>query len=162
MKGWALTVGGAFFGFSVKDLNPRIAAVGLLPVLCFWGLDAYFLSRERMFRRLYDAVRTSDPHVEPFSMNYKLFMTPQCRWRSTVRSITLWPFYVPILGVGVAAIIAGAAGMPRESGPQPHPSPSPSTAGSAAKYSRCDRWTIAAPCADADGISSVSLLGRPS
>src|SRR5947209_64112 len=75
MKGWALTVGGAFFGFSVKDLNWRIAAVGLLPVVAFWGLDAYFLSRERMFRALYDAVRTRDPRVEQFSMNYRVFMT---------------------------------------------------------------------------------------
>jgi hypothetical protein len=108
MKGWALTVGGAFFGFSVRDLNWRIALVGLLPVMAFWGLDSYFLSRERMFRALYDAVRTGDPTVEPMCMDYRLCAGPNLTWRATLPSPTLWLFYGPILAVGIVAIVAGA------------------------------------------------------
>jgi len=118
MKGWGLTVSGAFFGFSVRDLDWRIGAVGLLPVLAFWYLDAYFLSRERLFRRLYDAVRRGEPMVEPFSMDYRAFLDHDGSWRDcqgskatwwcTVRSRTLWSFYLSILLVGIVVIAAGA------------------------------------------------------
>ena len=69
MKGWALTVAGAFYGFAVKGTSWQVAAIGLMPVLVFWGLDAYFLRQERLFRGLYDQVRQRNPAVEPFSMN---------------------------------------------------------------------------------------------
>lgn len=49
VKGWALTVTAAFFGFSVKDVDAGLALVGLVALMAFWGLDAYFLSRERMY-----------------------------------------------------------------------------------------------------------------
>jgi hypothetical protein len=57
MKGWALTVAGAFYGFAVKGTAWQVAAIGLMPVVVFWGLDAYFLRQERLFRGLYDQVR---------------------------------------------------------------------------------------------------------
>lgn len=109
MKGWALTISGAFFGFSAKDLNWRVATVGLMPLIAFWGLDAYFLSRERMFRNLYDAVRSGDQRVEPFSMAYQLFKTrpgsKPVSWWSSVWSRTITLFYLPVGGVGIALII---------------------------------------------------------
>ncbi len=43
IKGWALTVTGAFYGFAVHGSDWRLAALGLLPALTFWGLDGYFL-----------------------------------------------------------------------------------------------------------------------
>jgi len=117
MKGWGLTVSGAFFGFSAHDLDWRIGAVGLLPVLAFWYLDGYFLSRERMYRRLYDAVRRGEPNVEPFSMDYRAFHDhgswwdcegTKTTWWCSVRSRTLWSFYSSILLVGIVVIVAGA------------------------------------------------------
>src|SRR5260370_8986843 len=109
MKGWALTVTGAFFGFSAKDIDWRVALVGLMPLVVFWGLDGYFLSRERMFRGLYDAVRRSDPDVEPFSMDYIRFKrrgTLSNGWRNSLWSHTVAFFYLPILTVGLALIVA--------------------------------------------------------
>ena len=117
MKGWGLTVSGAFFAFSAHDLDWRIGVVGLLPVLAFWYLDAYFLSRERMYRRLYDAVRGGDPTVEPFSMDYRAFHDhgkwwdctgTKATWWCSARSRTLWSFYSPILVVGIFVIVANA------------------------------------------------------
>jgi hypothetical protein len=111
MKGWALTVSGAFFGFSAKDLDWRIAAVGLMPLMVFWGLDGYFLSRERMFRALYDAVRKGDPNVEPFSMDYIQFKRRgqvSNGWRASLWSRTVAWFYVPVLFVGLALIVVAA------------------------------------------------------
>jgi hypothetical protein len=111
MKGWALTVSGAFFGFSAKDLDWRVALMGLMPLVVFWGLDGYFLSRERMFRALYDAVRRGDAAVEPFSMDYIKFKTrgrPSNGWRASLWSRTVAFFYTPILGVGIALVVVTA------------------------------------------------------
>ena len=112
MKGWALTVSGAFFGFSAKDVDWRVALVGLMPLVVFWGLDGYFLSRERMFRSLYDAVRKRDPTVEPFSMDYIKFKrrgSLSNGWRASLWSRTIAWFYVPILIVGLALVVVTAA-----------------------------------------------------
>src|SRR5215217_1614499 len=46
MKGWALTVAGLIFGFAAEQRSWGIAAAGLLPVVAFWGLDAFFLRQE--------------------------------------------------------------------------------------------------------------------
>lgn len=107
MKGWALTVTGAFFGFSVKDVDWRIALVGLVPLLAFWGLDGYFISRERMFRALYDAVRT-DAAIEPFSMDYTRFRESANGWVASLWSRTVAWFYVPITLVGLVLIAVTA------------------------------------------------------
>lgn len=111
MKGWAITISGAFFGFAVERQSWRLAALGLLPVLGFWFLDSYFLWQERLFRCLYDGVRRSDGNVEPFSMDTRHLKKTQ-RWVGSFRSITLVPFYVLILLVGLCIVIAYHEGFP--------------------------------------------------
>jgi hypothetical protein len=101
MKGWALTVAGAFYGFAVKGTNWRVAAIGLMPVVVFWGLDAYFLLQERLFRSLYDPVRLRNPAVEPFSMNAAAYATGVASWWRTLSSRTLMPFYGPVFIIGI-------------------------------------------------------------
>jgi len=71
-KGWAVLVVTAIFALSSKDPNPISFLVALIPTLTFWGLDAYYLRQERLFRKLYDAVRSIDPSDlsnNPFSMD---------------------------------------------------------------------------------------------
>jgi hypothetical protein len=101
MKGWALTVAGAFYGFAVKGTSWKVAAIGLMPVLIFWGLDAYFLRQERLFRGLYDQVRQHNPRVEPFAMNAAAHAAGVGSWGRTLFSRTLAPFYGPVFLIGV-------------------------------------------------------------
>ena len=68
VKGWAITVAAAFFGFALSGDSARLAGAALVPIIAFWILDTYFLRSERLFRALYDEVRLSDQRVEPFSM----------------------------------------------------------------------------------------------
>jgi hypothetical protein len=68
VKGWAVTVVGAFLGFAVNKDDVSLALVGLVPCVFFWGLDAYFLRAERLFRHLFEAVREGRDDVEPFFM----------------------------------------------------------------------------------------------
>jgi hypothetical protein len=68
VKGWAVTVSGAFLGFAIGGKEWALGVARLLPVALFWLLDAYFLRAERLFRALHDAVRTLDSTVPPFFM----------------------------------------------------------------------------------------------
>jgi hypothetical protein len=104
MKGWALTVAGAFYGFAVKGTNWKLAAIGLMPVLVFWGLDAYFLRQERLFRGLYDQVRQRNPRIEPFAMNAAAYASGVASWGHTLLSRTLAPLYGPVFLIGVLLI----------------------------------------------------------
>ncbi len=67
VKGWCVTLVSALIALSGKDA-PNMVFVAFLPVLIFWGLDAYFLHQERLFRELYDHVRTSEKEESDFSM----------------------------------------------------------------------------------------------
>jgi hypothetical protein len=107
LKGWALTVAAAFFGFSAKEVSWRIALVSLVPLVAFWALDAYFLHRERLFRNLYDAVRTGDSRVEPFSMNYSAFAASG-KYRSALCAAPLKGFYGALCVVGAMLVILTA------------------------------------------------------
>jgi hypothetical protein len=101
-KGWALTVAGALYGFSVSHLNPWIALIGIAPAVAFWWLDAYFLRAERLFRCLYDEARKPGSSVEIFSMNISEYHKDSyCTWRKVMLSPTLRIFYGTILILGL-------------------------------------------------------------
>lgn len=109
IKGWAVTVAGAFFGFAVNSTNWRLALVGMLPTGAFWGLDAYFLRSERLFRELYSRISAQDESVAPFYMSAtESEFTTQASpgvssyWATAFMRPALSGFYGPIL---VAALI---------------------------------------------------------
>jgi len=53
LKGWSVTLVSALFVVDVKDIEARVIWVALLPALCFWGLDGYYLWQERLpYRRI--------------------------------------------------------------------------------------------------------------
>jgi len=82
-----------------------IIQVALFPSLTFWGLDAFYLRQERLFRKLYDELRKlSDEKYEkadPFSMSTKKHSREVASWFRT-----LWaPTILGLHGVVVAAVI---------------------------------------------------------
>jgi hypothetical protein len=98
VKGWAVTLSGAFLGFAIQGEDSGLALAGLLPALVMWGLDAYFLGVERLFRALHNAVRTGNPPVEPFFMAathpaFAASAAPKATWRAALLSPTLSLFY---------------------------------------------------------------------
>ncbi len=68
IKGWAITVAGAFFGFAVSERDWGLAAASVIPTVLFWFLDAYFLRAERLFRSLFARVRSAT-RTEAFFMD---------------------------------------------------------------------------------------------
>ncbi len=110
MKGWAVTVAGAILGFAADHKNWGVALVGLVPVAAFWFLDVYFVRKERQFRTLYDEVRVSRAEIPLFSMNVALVENKKRHaWWQAASSVTLLPFYVFLMVVGVVIAISTAA-----------------------------------------------------
>ena len=73
LKGWSVTLASALFGLSAKDSEPRLALLALLPIVTFWGLDAYYLGYERQFRKLYSAAAdaaTTDFKMTPEALGF--------------------------------------------------------------------------------------------
>jgi hypothetical protein len=121
MKGWALTVAAALFGYSVTNLSWPVALLGFMPPLSFWYLDSYYLRQERMFRCLYKDVAAGRAHI--FSLDVRPYADRVARW-DTVTSETLRWFYGIILVVAavlLVAVIAATSYKQPEVRQAPHP-----------------------------------------
>ena len=70
--------------------------LALIPTLSFWMLDGFYLNQEKLFRRLYDAVRETDEEEIDFSMDIVPFKQSG-DWFKAVFSKTLLFFYPTIL-----------------------------------------------------------------
>lgn len=107
MKGWGITLVAAILAVAAKDVNPRFALTAFFPTFIFWGLDAYYLRQERLFRKLYDHIRIhGDPAtagtIEPFTMNTTPFSKDVQSWPRTLFTRVISPLYVVILLVILA------------------------------------------------------------
>ncbi len=70
LKGWNITLIVGLFALTLKDLSSSYLYLAILPALAFWGLDAYYLRQERLFRELYDSIRkTKRKDIDPYSFS---------------------------------------------------------------------------------------------
>ena len=105
LKGWSVTLVSALFALAANDARVDFVFVAYFPAIAFWGLDGYFLREERLFRKLYDAVRQKPDPKSDFSMD-----TSECKkkvdsWLSVCLSDTLLIFHGVILDVIVAVTV---------------------------------------------------------
>ena len=108
MKGWCVVLVTALFVLLAREGRIEFVAVALVPVIAFWGLDGYFLWRERLFRALYDQVRVLKEDEIDFSMDASAFKTDSPRsWWGATFSRTLFVFYGALaVAVGLALVIS--------------------------------------------------------
>lgn len=111
-KGWSITLVAAIYALAAKEGNPKYLLDALLPAIVFWGLDAYYLRQERLYRRLYNAVRTAaqaDLDRNPFSMDTSPYRYQVDSWWRTCWSKTIGWLYGPmVLLIVVVTILAFA------------------------------------------------------
>lgn len=112
MKGWSVVVATAFLVFISRVGCDDVIPVGIVPVLVFWGLDGYFLWQERLYRALYDRVRTLNKEDIDFSMNTSEFKDGSLTsWLSAMFSSTLLFFHgVLFLSVGLTILFIVSTG----------------------------------------------------
>lgn len=101
LKGWSVVLVSALFALAGEDRHVYFVYLAFLPALAFWLLDGYFLWQERMYRRLYDAVRKEKDPESDFSMNAYRYRGDVDPWLATCISSTLGIFH----GMVLAAIL---------------------------------------------------------
>ena len=106
LKGWAVVLVAALFVLLIGQGRVELAAIGIVPVLLFWGLDGYFLWQERLFRALYDHVRGLENGQVDFSMKTNALRTGwKQSWMGATLSITLILFYGALIAAIVIAVL---------------------------------------------------------
>ena len=97
LKGWTVTIVAAIFALTDKSRDSRFIYVVLLPTIVFWVLDGYYLSIERLFRKLYDAVANDKDNVPRYSMDYSAFSKDDKTWLRATFAKSELLFYVPVM-----------------------------------------------------------------
>jgi len=117
VKTWAVGLIAGIFALAAADRreSPWVLLIALLPVGVFWYLDAFYLRQERLFRRLYDAVRTGAKEtVEAgaFGMSTKHW-DQEINLSAVFWSRTIAGLYAPlaVLVVGVLVLVLVLGGV---------------------------------------------------
>ncbi|HDZ61154.1 MAG TPA: hypothetical protein ENH46_05600 [Candidatus Pacearchaeota archaeon] len=95
IKGWSITFISLLFILAINSSSYFLLVLSLLPLFCFWSLDAYYLRQEKLFRKLYDAVRQEKVN-DSFSMDTKPFDKHVKGTISIMFSHTIAIVYIPI------------------------------------------------------------------
>jgi hypothetical protein len=110
LKGWSLTLVAAVFALAAKDGNSALVPVAYLPAIVFWFLDAYFLRQERLYRALYDDVRSKGEQAIDFDLNAQRFSSSVNGYGKVLVSITLRWFHGVLLLTVIAVHILTKVG----------------------------------------------------
>lgn len=106
VKTWNIGLVTAILAFAAKDRDPSFLWAALLPAAMLWFLDSFFLRQERLYRKLYDAVRTGDANIEELSMDTEAFKdAPNVQRLKVIFSETLVSFHGTVLAVVVLAML---------------------------------------------------------
>jgi hypothetical protein len=128
IKGWAVALVAVLGGFAAKDSDPRFVFGLWLPVLCFWGLDAFYLRQERLYRALYNSAIRDGSNVPIYTMNTEPFQKEvPGALRIALSRTVLWlhfPILIFVLVLSTYSIYrVGAAHYQTPHPPQLHRSP---------------------------------------
>lgn len=91
----ALTAGVLAFTGAVQAPSPNILLAALVPLVMFWGLDAHYLRLERLFRRLYDAIRRGEVQ-DRFTMDIGPYKGAEQHLLRIAVSWSVVVFYAPV------------------------------------------------------------------
>lgn len=103
LKGWSITLIAGLFALASKDASQAYVGIAFLPSVFFWGLDAYYLRQERLFRALYDEVRSPASGIDAFSMDTSPVANRiETLFQTAIRPAVIyfhWPLLATILAV---------------------------------------------------------------
>jgi hypothetical protein len=98
LKGWSVVLVSALFALAAPESRTAFVYLAYIPAVVFWGLDGYFLWQERLYRTLYDHVRSQPGGETDFSMDTSGFRSgPGRSWLGAVLSRTLVAFHGVLL-----------------------------------------------------------------
>ena len=105
LKGWTVVLVSALFALAAADFSRYFIYLAYFPAIAFWILDGYFLWQERLFRRLYDHVRSLDEEAIDFSMDTSPWVADTTSWAGVCWSKTLVIFHGAVLATVVVVTL---------------------------------------------------------
>ena len=93
LKGWTVLIVSALFAVLANASSVRFVYFAYLPSAAFWILDGFFLRQEKLFRKLYDKVRSLPEFDIDFSMDTSSVASQVDSWFRTLFSRTLVIFH---------------------------------------------------------------------
>ncbi len=107
LKGWAVTLVVGIVALAGKDTDKAYFFIIYLPIIVFWGLDSYYLLKERQFRGLYNKVRELPTGNIDFSMKIlpKELNNGKNTFCCCFLSKTELLFYLPLALISTAIIV---------------------------------------------------------
>ena len=92
---WSVTIGTALIGYAIaKDSKPEAALLAILPAVCFWVLDAYYLALERGFRTRFDAALKQGEDDASFNFHVSVSAAQYLR---AALSLAVWVVHLPVV-----------------------------------------------------------------
>ncbi len=108
LKGWSVTLITGIIALSLTTSTTRFIYLAFVPSIAFWGLDAYYLRQEKLFRKLYDYVRTKEiKNIEPFLLDTSIVKEKVGSWLSICFSKSMVYLHLMILLILIALSIWG-------------------------------------------------------
>ncbi len=83
---------------AANDVQPVLVWIGVIPVSAFWYLDTRYLRLEKLFRKLYNAVRKGNVE-EPFDMNFSRFDAEVPNHLEIAWSWSVRDFYLALVAI---------------------------------------------------------------
>jgi len=108
LKGWTVTIAIAGLGFATNASNFWLGLLTLFPSFIFWGLDAYYLRQERLFRCLYNKVclGADGAKIPSFSMDTAICENEVGSWLKTLwRPAICWFYSVVVFTVLIISVL---------------------------------------------------------
>jgi len=105
LKGWSVVLVSALFALAASNLKILFVYLAYFPATAFWILDGYFLWQERLFRALYDNVRSLKDEDIDFSMDTSIVKDRVAPWIKVIFSKTLLIFHGTILGAIIVVML---------------------------------------------------------
>lgn len=102
VKGWCVTLVSAFLALYAKMGNEKMLVCTIIPIFTFWGLDAYFLKQERIFRELYNLARKGELDLFVLTPSVETKSLMNNRRTTLINSLfsqTLLILYVSLIGM---------------------------------------------------------------
>ena len=105
IKGWAVTIAAALLALGSQASHPAgLSGIAIGATLVFWGLDSYYLRQERLYRKLYDAVRAGG-YGDTLSMSTAAFVDKDNGWGRTFLARQLLALYISLMLAILAATL---------------------------------------------------------
>ncbi|HHY35700.1 MAG TPA: hypothetical protein GX510_08770 [Firmicutes bacterium] len=101
-KGWSVSL--VAFLTALRGHGLGGVVVSFLPALAFWGLDAYYLRQERLFRALYNDVVRKMAAKQPFTC-FNMDTSPYHREVGSLFQTLFCPSVVAVHGCVLSAVI---------------------------------------------------------